>query len=322
VIDQQLRVLPDKEQPRHTLAAEGDDVQPAAARRLLQPLRVRPDREQWQRDMPVEGRPLRAMPDHQQPQSDETPDNRSLRTEPDRGQPPHDTTVDGRPVRVMLADDQPLLRRSLAMVIDNAPDLTVVGQAADGVEAIDLALAGRPDVVLMDVRMPRLDGLRATRQICAAPELAATRVVVLSMFELDEYVYEALQAGASGFLLKDARPQELVAAVRRTHRGESLFAPSILTRLIAHYVTTPPAIRAGPPPGQLTGREIEVLTLVGEGLSNDQIAARLVISIKTVKTHISHLLTKLGARDRAQLVIAAYDAALVLPRRFSGNAQA
>jgi DNA-binding NarL/FixJ family response regulator len=231
-------------------------------------------------------------------------------------------TVRDRPVRVMLADDQPLLRRSLAMIIDSAPDLTVVGQAADGVQAVDVARAGRPDVILMDVRMPRLDGLRATRQICAVPELAATRVVVLSMFELDEYVYEALQAGASGFLLKDARPEELIDAVRRTYRGESLFAPSILTRLIAHYVTTPPVTRAGPPPGGLTGREVEVLTLVGEGLSNEQIADRLVISIKTVKTHITHLLTKLGARDRAQLVITAYDAALVVPRPFSGNAQA
>ncbi len=216
-------------------------------------------------------------------------------------------------VRVLLVDDQPLLRRSLAMIIDSAPDLTVVGQAGDGADALAVARRTRPDVVLMDVRMPRLDGLRATRQICAAPELAATRVVVLSMFELDEYVHEALHAGASGFLLKDARPEDLITAIRRIHGGESLFAPSILTRLIEHYVAVPRTPRpAAPQP--LTARETEVLTLIGRGLSNDQVAARLTISVKTVKTHVSHLLTKLAARDRAHLVIAAYDAALVTPR--------
>ena len=216
-------------------------------------------------------------------------------------------------VRVLLVDDQPLLRRSLAMIIDSAPDLMVVGQAGDGADALEVARRTRPDVVLMDVRMPRLDGLQATRRICAEPELAATRVVVLSMFELDEYVYEALHAGASGFLLKDARPEDLIAAIRRTHEGESLFAPSILTRLVEHYVTvprTPPR----PAPHRLTARETEVLTLIGRGLSNDQVAARLTISVKTVKTHVSHLLTKLAARDRAHLVIAAYDAGLVRPR--------
>jgi DNA-binding NarL/FixJ family response regulator len=216
-------------------------------------------------------------------------------------------------VRVLLVDDQPLLRRSLAMIIDSAPDLTVVGQAGDGADALAVARRTRPDVVLMDVRMPRLDGLRATRQICAAPELAATRVVVLSMFELDEYVHEALHAGASGFLLKDARPEDLITAIRRTHEGESLFAPSILTRLVEHYVAVPRAPRP-PAPAPLTARETEVLTLIGRGLSNDEIAARLTISIKTVKTHVSHLLTKLAARDRAHLVIAAYDAGLVTPR--------
>jgi DNA-binding NarL/FixJ family response regulator len=217
-------------------------------------------------------------------------------------------------VRVLLVDDQPLLRRSLAMIITNEPDLVVVGEAGDGEDAVALACSTRPDVVLMDVRMPRLDGLKATRRICADPALAAVRVLVLSMFELDEYVYEALHAGASGFLLKDARPEELIEAIRRTHRGESLFAPSILTRLVAHYVASPRPDSAPPSLRRLTGREIEVLTLIGGGLSNDEIATALVISVKTVKTHIGHLLAKLAARDRAQLVIAAFNAGLVRPR--------
>lgn len=217
-------------------------------------------------------------------------------------------------IRVLLVDDQPLLRRSLAMIINTAPDLAVVGEAGDGEEAVIETGRHRPDVVLMDVRMPHLDGLEATRRICADPELAASRVVVLSMFELDEYVYTALRAGASGFLLKDARPEELLAAIRRTHAGESLFAPSILSRLVEHYLTTPPP-GSVVTPGQLTGRETEVLTLIGRGLSNDQIAAALTISIKTVKTHVSHLLAKLAARDRAHLVIAAYDQGLVVPHQ-------
>jgi DNA-binding NarL/FixJ family response regulator len=219
-------------------------------------------------------------------------------------------------IRVLLVDDQPLLRRSLAMIIDHAAGLTVVGEGADGIDALTLARATRPDVILMDVRMPRRDGLQATRDICGDPALAATRILVLSMFELDEYVYEALRAGASGFLLKDTRPEDLLDAIRRTHEGVSLFAPSIVTRLVEHYVATP---RAGPPAplGDLTAREVEVLALVGRGLSNDEIAAHLAISIKTVKTHISHLLAKAAARDRAQLVIAAFDAGLAQPRRRS-----
>jgi DNA-binding NarL/FixJ family response regulator len=217
--------------------------------------------------------------------------------------------------RVLLVDDQPLLRRTLAMVIDNEPDLEVVGEAENGAEAVLRARATKPDVILMDVRMPRVDGLEATRRICTDPMLSGSRVVVLSMFELDEYVYGALRAGASGFLLKDAPPADLIEAIRRTHRGESLFAPSILTRLVEHYVSAPRPERSTPDELRgLTGREVEVLTLIGGGKSNDEIADGLSISVKTVKTHITHAMAKLGARDRAQLVIVAYDAGLVRPR--------
>jgi DNA-binding NarL/FixJ family response regulator len=218
-------------------------------------------------------------------------------------------------IRVLLVDDQALLRHSLAMIINNEPDLTVVGEAGDGAHAVAYARTTRPDVILMDVRMPHLDGLKATRRICTDPALSTARVLVLSMFELDEYVYEALHAGASGFLLKDARPEELIEAIRRTHRGESLFAPSILTRLVAHYVAAPRPDRPTPALRRLTGREVEVLGLIGGGLSNDEIATALAISVKTVKTHITHLMAKLAVRDRAQLVIAAFDAGLVRPRR-------
>ncbi|MBU2668907.1 response regulator transcription factor [Actinoplanes bogorensis] len=217
-------------------------------------------------------------------------------------------------IRVLLVDDQPLLRHSLAMILGKETDLEVVAQAGDGAEAESQARAHQPDVILMDIRMPRVDGLEATRRICRDPELRACRVLVLSMFELDEYVHEALRAGASGFLLKDAHPEELIEAVRRTHRGESLFAPSILTRLIDHFVSAPGATRDRPSLRGLTAREVEVLTLVAGGLSNDEIAEALVISVKTVKTHLTHLLAKLRARDRAQLVIAAYDAGLKRPR--------
>lgn len=225
-------------------------------------------------------------------------------------------------VRVVLVDDQPLLRQSLAMVINAEPGLTVVGEAGDGAEAIEVVTATIPDVVLMDVRMPRLDGIEATRRICRTPGLVRTRVIVLSMFELDEYVYYALQAGASGFLLKDSGPDDLLTAIDRTHNGELLFAPSILTRLIEHYVSKAPTTTVGNSDAavaELTDREIEVLGLVGRGLSNDQIAQHLTISIKTVKSHITHLLSKLAARDRAHLVIAAYDAGLVIPRNRSSK---
>ncbi|WP_181770903.1 response regulator [Amycolatopsis pittospori] len=216
-------------------------------------------------------------------------------------------------IRVLLADDQRLLRHSLAIIIGASPDMVVVGQAEDGTQAVEMARRLSPDVVLMDIRMPGQDGIVATKEISACPDLSGTRILVLSMFELDEYVYGALRAGASGFLLKDTEPDELIAAVRRTHAGESLFAPGILTRLIEHYVAAPPH-RSPHPPAGLTQREIEILTLVGRGLSNTEIAETLTISVKTVKTHISRLLSKLSARDRAQLVITAYDRGLVVPR--------
>ena len=214
------------------------------------------------------------------------------------------------PVRVLVADDQPLLRHSLRLIIDGSPGLVAVGEAGNGEQAVAQTRTQQPDVVLMDVRMPALDGIAATGMITSDPALRA-RVLVLSMFDLDEYVYAALRAGASGFLLKDARPEQLLDAIRRTHDGESLFAPGILTRLVEHFLAVPPSrtIRCT----DLTGRETQLLTLVGRGLSNTEIAAALTISMGTVKTHIGNLLAKLAARDRAQLVIAAYERHLVVP---------
>lgn len=213
-------------------------------------------------------------------------------------------------IRVLLVDDQALMRYSLRLIVDSAADLTVVGEAATGWEAIEQARALQPDVVLMDVRMPDLDGIAATTRILADSEPSRTRVLVLSMFELDEHVHAALLAGASGFLLKDATPEQLVDAIRRTHAGESLFAPTILRRLVEHFVTTS-AHRTSVRPAMLTARETEVLTLIGRGLSNQEICTALTISMGTTKTHIGNLLAKLHARDRAQLVIAAYRCGLV-----------
>ena len=213
-------------------------------------------------------------------------------------------------IRVFVADDQPLIRHSLRLAIEADPDLEVVGEAATGNDAITGARRQAPDVVLMDVRMPGGDGIEATAAITGDPTLAHTRVLVLSMFELDDYVDAALRAGAAGFLLKDAEPADLVAAIRRAHHGEALFAPAILARLVEHYLDRPQP-RRPTPPGGLTDRETQVLALVGAGLSNHEIAARLVISMGTVKAHIGHLLAKLDARDRAQLVIAAYEHGVV-----------
>lgn len=217
-------------------------------------------------------------------------------------------------ITVLVVDDQPLLRLSLAQIIDTEPDLRVVGRAGDGTQAIRQARALRPDVVLMDVRMPGSDGIAATASITGDPALSATSVLMLTMFDHDQYVTAALRAGAAGFVLKDARPEELIEAVRRVHAGETLFSPAVLSRIVDAYLANPAAPAAAL--DVLTPRETEVLTLVGRGLTNPEIAQHLTISHKTVKTHIGALLRKLAARDRAQLVIAAYQHGLVRP---SGN---
>jgi DNA-binding NarL/FixJ family response regulator len=214
---------------------------------------------------------------------------------------------------VLLADDQRLVRAGFRSILDGEPDLDVVGEAADGAEALTLVRDLRPEVVLMDVRMPELDGLEATRQIVADPTLAGVRVVILTTFDLDDYVYGALRAGASGFLVKDTEPMELIHAVRVVARGDALIAPSITRRLISEI-----AGRAAKPVpnarlNALTEREREVLGLVAAGMSNDEIAERLVLSPATSKTHVSRILTKLDARDRAQLVVLAYEAGVVTP---------
>ena len=214
-------------------------------------------------------------------------------------------------IRVLIADDQPLLRHSLSTLISGTSDLSVAGEAATGADAARRAAELVPDVILMDIRMPGGDGIEATRIITADPALSSCRVLVLSMFELDEYVYGALRAGASGFLLKDAHPDQFLDAIRRTHAGESLFAPAILARLIEHYVNRPAV--TGQRLDRLTERETEVLALVARGMSNTEIATALSISVKTVKTHIGSLLAKLHARDRSHLVITAYETGLVAP---------
>jgi DNA-binding NarL/FixJ family response regulator len=219
---------------------------------------------------------------------------------------------DGDLIRVLVADDQALLRGSFRVLVDTAPGFTVVGEASTGAEAVAAVERDRPDVVLMDVRMPDMDGIEATRRICAAPDASGTRILMLTMFDLDSYVYAALRAGASGFLLKDTPPQDLLAAIRAIAGGDSLLSPSITRRLIAEFVTRPAVSR--PATRELEGvtaREREVLTLVGKGLSNTEITERLRISPATVRTHIGHLREKLRARDRAQLVIVAYESGLV-----------
>jgi DNA-binding NarL/FixJ family response regulator len=217
-------------------------------------------------------------------------------------------------IRVVVADDQVLVRAGFRLLVDTAADLEVVGEAADGTQAVELAGRERPDVVLMDIRMPRMDGLEATRQISADERLASVRVLMLTTFDLDEYVYQALRAGASGFLLKDTPPADLLAAIRVVAAGDALLAPGITRRLIAEFARRPGPTRAAPAAlAALTDREREVLALVAHGLSNAEIAERLVVSPATSKTYVSRLLAKLGARDRAQLVAIAYETGLVTP---------
>lgn len=216
-------------------------------------------------------------------------------------------------IRVLLADDQELVRAGFRALLDAQEDIEVVGEAADGRQAIELASRLRPDVVLLDIRMPLLDGLAATREIARDSGLADVRIVILTTFELDEYLFEAIRSGAAGFLVKDTKPAELIEAVRVVARGDALLSPSVTRRLIEEF-----AARAKQPPrsealGELTDREREVMALAAAGLSNDQIAERLVVSVATAKTHVSRAMVKLGARDRAQLVVLAYETGLVRP---------
>ncbi|MGW5901875.1 response regulator transcription factor [Streptomyces althioticus] len=213
-------------------------------------------------------------------------------------------------VRVLIADDQALLRGSFRVLVDSTPGMETVGEAGDGAEAVALARELAPDVVLMDLRMPVMDGIAATREICSDASLAGVRVLALTMFDMDEYVYPALQAGASGFMLKDASPDDLVTGIRVIATGEGVLAPSVTRRVIANFSHQDTAARPAPRLVGLTRREQEVLVLIAKGLSNAEIADHLVISLPTVKTHVSSLLSKLNARDRAQLVIVAYESGI------------
>lgn len=217
-------------------------------------------------------------------------------------------------IRVAVADDQPLVRGGFGALVAHTPDLELAGEAADGEEAVALAAKERPDILLMDIRMPVLDGIEATRRITGDPACTGTKVVILTTFDLDEYVYGALRAGASGFLLKDARPEDLLVAIRLVAAGDALLAPSVTRRLIERFAALPaPARTDAAALAGLTDREREVLALVARGLSNAELAVRIHVSLATAKTHVGHLLTKLGARDRAQLVMLAYETGLVAP---------
>jgi DNA-binding NarL/FixJ family response regulator len=221
----------------------------------------------------------------------------------------------GAPIRVVIADDQALVRGGFRVMVDAADGMTVVAEARDGAEALAMTRTHRPDIVLMDVRMPVLDGIEATRAIAADPMLGGTSVLVLTTFDVDDYVYGALRAGASGFLLKDTIPEELIAAIRTLAAGDALLAPSITRRLISEFVRRPDAatLVGDGVLDDLSAREREVLVEVARGLSNADIGERLFISAATAKTHVSRLLTKLGAHDRAQLVMIAYESGLVVP---------
>jgi len=216
-------------------------------------------------------------------------------------------------IRVVLADDQALVRGGFRSLLDAREDIEVVGEAQDGHEAIALARKHRPEVVLMDIRMPGLDGIEATRQIAADPDLAAVRVLILTTFGLDEYLFDALRYGASGFLLKDTRPADLVESVRVVAAGDSLISPSMTRRLIEEFASSAKPSRSHKELDALTAREREVLALVAGGLTNDEIAQRLYLSPATARTHVSRIMTKLAAHDRAQLVVLAYETGLVRP---------
>jgi DNA-binding NarL/FixJ family response regulator len=216
-------------------------------------------------------------------------------------------------IRVVVADDQSLVRGGFVALLGSADDIEVVGEASDGEEAVAVASRERPDVILMDVRMPQTDGIEATRRIVAMEHLAATKVVILTTFDLDEYVYDGLRAGASGFLLKDTAPSELLAGVRAVAAGQSLLAPTVTRRIIEAFLERPSSTHVQPPGMEtLTEREREVLVAVGRGLSNTEIADTLFMSPATAKTHVSRLLAKLHARDRAQLVVIAYESGAIV----------
>ncbi len=222
----------------------------------------------------------------------------------------------GEDVTVLIADDQALVRAGFRSILEAQRGITVVGEAADGRDAVDIARKRRPKVVLMDIKMPDLDGLEATRRILggeAGETAGETAVLMLTTFDLNEHVYDALRAGASGFLLKDVLPEDLIAAVRVVASGEALIAPTVTKRLINHFIKTAPPARPPAELNELTPREVEVLTMVARGLSNGEIAADLVLSEATVKTHVKHVLAKLGVRDRVQAVVFAYEAGLVSP---------
>jgi len=217
-------------------------------------------------------------------------------------------------IRVLVADDQALVRGSFCLLVDTAPDLEVVGEAATGREAVEIAAREKPDVLLMDIRMPGMDGIEATRQVTGSGPTADVRVLILTTFDLDEYVYAALRAGASGFLLKDTPPADLLAAIRVIADGDALLAPAITRRLIAEFARRPePGQQPAVTLAGVTDREREVLTLIARGLSNAEIARALHVTVATAKTHVGRLLAKLGARDRAQLVMVAYETGLVQP---------